>query len=263
MKTFILGGKGFVGSAFARFCARQEKDYRVVDLDNYEQMKGEACGLLINADGNSKKFLADENPVEDFRLSVLSVLQSLEDFKSKKYVLISSIDVYPDHSHPEKNREDTAIDTECLSRYGFHKYLSELLVKYYASSWIIVRLGGVLGPGLRKNPVFDLLNDVPLRTSEESRFQYLTTDAVAEIVFKLVEKGRWGEVFNICGTGTVTLREIRSWLNKPLCYFQERVPRERYEVNTEKIDQFFTLPDSREVARKFVLSEGSQSKIIY
>jgi nucleoside-diphosphate-sugar epimerase len=134
------------------------------------------------------------------------------------------------------------------------------LVRHRAPLWLIVRLGGLLGPGLSKNPVFDLLHDVPLRVKEESEYQYISTDRMAEMTFHLIEKEMWGEIFNICGKGTVSLKEIRLWLKKPLRYLGDKVPQERYEVNIEKIGGLFEMPASRDVARDFVFSGLKRTK---
>lgn len=252
MKVFVLGGKGFIGSAFTRFCETREIDYDSIDLDNYEEFKGRDCDILINVSGNSKKYLSNESPVEDFCFSLEALLRSFFDFSFRKYIYLSSIDVYPDHEDPDRNREDSVIDIGKISHYGFHKYLGEKMVEHYLSDWIIIRLGGVLGPGLKKNPVFDLIHNIPLRVDERSEYQYLTTNYLAELVFGLIEREKWGEIFNICGKGTVALKEISSWLNKTPCDRNENVSRERYQVNNEKISRLFNLPDSREVARKFI-----------
>ncbi len=252
MKIFILGGRGFVGSAFARLCERESRDYSVIDLDNYEEMRGGACELLVNADGNSRKYLAAADPLEDFRLSVLSVLRSFSDFKFEKYAYISSVDIYPDHSNPAGNHEEVEIDGGLLSNYGFHKLLGELLVKHYLSRWLIVRMGGVLGEGLKKNPIFDLINDVPLRVNEESLYQYLPIDYVAETLFKLAEEERWGETYNFCGEGTVSLREVRSWLGKPLRTAGEVSSPERYEINNRKLSRIAEVPRTRDVVKNFI-----------
>jgi len=252
VKVFILGGKGFIGSAFVRFCEKEEIDCDCIDLDNYEAFRGRDCDILINVAGNSKKYLSNERPVEDFRFSLEALLSSFFDFSFSKYIYLSSIDVYADHEDPACNREDSAIDIGKISHYGFHKYLGEKMVEHYLSDWLIIRLGGVLGLGLKKNPVFDLIHDVPLRVDEKSEYQYLLTDYLAELVFGLIERDKWGEIFNICGEGTVSLKEISSWLNKTPRDHNENVSRERYKVNNEKISRLFPMPDSREVARKFV-----------
>ena len=93
MMVFIMGGAGFVGSAFARHCYSEGIDHEVIELDNYGDFQGRECDILVNAAGNSKKYLAAENPVEDFRFSLLPLLGSFSDFKSRVYVYISSIDV--------------------------------------------------------------------------------------------------------------------------------------------------------------------------
>jgi nucleoside-diphosphate-sugar epimerase len=254
VKVFILGGKGFIGSAFVRFCEEKEIDYDCIDLDNYEAFKGRDCDILINAAGNSKKYLSNERPVEDFRFSLEALLSSFFDFSFRGYIYLSSIDIYADHEDPAANREDSIIDIGRISHYGFHKYLGEKLVTHYLPSWLIIRLGGVLGPGLKKNPIYDLIHDIPLRVDEESEYQYLLTDYLAELVFGLIERKKWCEVFNICGEGMVPLKEIRSWLDKPLRYYDNNPPRERYEVSNEKISRLFPIPDSREVAKKYILA---------
>jgi nucleoside-diphosphate-sugar epimerase len=259
-EVIVLGGKGFVGSAFVRRCRAEGISCLVADLDNYENLRGENCGLLVNADGNSKKYLAREKPRDDFRLSVESVLASLRDFRYRRYVYISSVDVYPRHSRPEESREEAAGEGIPASHYGLHKYLGELLVRHYASRWLIIRMGGVLGEGLKKNPVYDLIHGRPLRVDERSRYQYLLTDQVAEIVLRLAREEREGEIFNLCGKGTVSLKDIRSWLKKPLRYAGEDIPRERYEISTEKIEEILTLPRSRDVARKFVEEQISAQR---
>ncbi|MCX6348428.1 MAG: NAD(P)-dependent oxidoreductase, partial [Candidatus Aureabacteria bacterium] len=252
LKIFVLGGRGFVGSAFLRAAFKRGIKAEAIDLDNYAEFKGKACDLLINADGNSKKYLAAEKPVEEFELSVASVLKALQDFRFQGCLHVSSIDVYPDHENSANNREDAPIEIARLSPYGFHKYLGELLVRRYAPRWMIIRLGGVLGPGLKKNPVFDLMNDRPLRVSEDSRYQYLPADLAAEFALDLVGKGLWGEVFNLCGTGAVAIREVRERLKKPLRYASPNVPRETYEINNDKLRLHFDVPRTVDTVNKFV-----------
>ncbi len=246
-----------MGSAFVRFCRRSGVDCDCIDLDNYDEGRGREYDVLINTAGNSRKFIANENPLDDFRISLDALLRSFRDFSFRRYVYISSIDVYPDHADPGRNREDAVIDINRISHYGFHKYLGEQMVGHYLPDWLIIRLGGVLGPGLKKNPVFDLLHDIPLRVHEDSRYQYLLTDTAAEAVFALLRRDLKGETFNLCGSGTVALREIRSWLDKPLRYQAANAPRETYDVNNEKIGRLFGIPESRATAKEFILNRSA------
>lgn len=253
-KIFVLGGKGFVGSAFLRAARARRLAAECVDLDSYAAFRGRECDLLVNADGNSKKYLAAESPVEEFDLSVASVLRALHDFRFRNYLHVSTIDVYPDHENPRNNGEDAPINPGRLSPYGLHKYLAELLVRSYAPRWRIVRLGGVLGPGLKKNPVFDLIHDRPLRVHEDSRYQYLPVDFAAAAALDLAGQGLGGEVVNLCGTGTVSIREVRELLKKPLRYAAASVPRETYEISNAKLQTHGAVPRSIDTVKKFVHS---------
>ena len=73
----IIGGNGFVGSAFVRHCQRVGLAHVVIDRENYAAMVGRKWDVLVNANGNSKKFLASEKPLEEFDASVRSVPQEL------------------------------------------------------------------------------------------------------------------------------------------------------------------------------------------
>lgn len=97
---FILGGRGFVGSAFVRYCQQNRLEHTVIDRANYAEFIGHSCDVLINANGNSKKFLAHQQPLQDFDASVRSVRASLIDFHAALYIYLSSCDVYPDCSSP-------------------------------------------------------------------------------------------------------------------------------------------------------------------
>ena len=51
-----------------------------INRENYNRYLGSRADILINANGNSKKYLAQEDPILEFEKSVLSVKKSLEDF---------------------------------------------------------------------------------------------------------------------------------------------------------------------------------------
>ncbi|MFQ5502423.1 MAG: NAD-dependent epimerase/dehydratase family protein, partial [Phycisphaerae bacterium] len=199
--VFIIGGRGFVGSAFVRLLARRQIPYEIITRENYATFRGRQCNILINADGNSRKFLADRDPTAEFAASVSSVVDTLHSISFNRYILCSTCDVYPDLGDPMMNREDAEIRTDRLSRYGFHKYLAERLVRYEVDPYLIIRFGGFVGEGLKKNPIHDILHGGPLWLDPDSALQYIRTDTAAEAVWHLVEKGLSNEIVNICGNG--------------------------------------------------------------
>jgi nucleoside-diphosphate-sugar epimerase len=252
MNVFVLGGEGFVGSAFVRAAAKRHQA-AAITRRNYEQFRGKACDLLINANGNSKKYLADQNPTGEFDASVASVLRSLLDFPAKRYVYLSTIDVYPCVDDPRRNRETAAIDPAKLSRYGLHKYLAEQLVRKYAASWLICRLGGMVGEGLWKNSIYDILHGQPLRVHAESEYQFMNTDDVAKVVFALVRQRHENEVFNVCGADCVSLAKVaRLAGNFNIRYTTGHPRKERYEVSIAKLQSRVAVPSTLAQVQKFM-----------
>lgn len=249
---YILGGSGFVGSAYARLFEALKLPHRVITRQNYTEWVGTSCDLLINAAGNSKKFLADRDPLAEFEASVTSVHRSLIDFNATQYVYLSSCDVYGDCSGPGTS-EASELHFAQQSVYGFHKYLAEQCVQKLAPKWLIFRMGGFVGPGLKKNPIFDMLTGSPLWLDPRSRLQYMHTDMAAQIVWQLCQKGASAEIFNLCGSGTIELSEVYEQTGKRSAV-QPNSPQVTYEVNVDKLKSIVTVPDSRQAVLSFVAS---------
>lgn len=250
----VVGGRGFAGSAMvAEACARGYA-VTVIDRQNYAQHMGTKCDLLINANGNSRKFLAAADPRTDFDLSVRSVKHTLQDFPAACYVYLSSVDVYPYTQTPTaENAEDAVLDIARMSHYGFHKYIAEQMVRHDNPDWIIFRMGGLVGPGMWKSSIFDLLNHQPLRVHPDSEYQYLNTGVAAAIVLDLVARGIRREIFNIMGEGVIALRTVAGMI--PGCDLSatpDDLPRERYEINIAKLKQHATLPPTEATMRAFI-----------
>ena len=256
--ALLVGAGGFVGSAFARLLERQGVEHLPITRESYPQAVGRAGTVLVNAAANSRKYLADTDWAADFDASVRSVVRTLRDFTVDRYVLMSSVDVYSRLDDPRQNNEDAAIDPLALSTYGFHKYMAEGCVRRHAPSWLIVRLAGMVGPGLKKNPVFDVLNGTPLRIHPDSQYQFMSTDAAADVVWRLIEAGCTNRVVNVCGSGLISPREIARLAGKPLVVapdVQAAAPRVVH-INTAAASALLAgsapLPDTRATIAEFV-----------
>ena len=258
----VLGGRGFVGSAIAREAQARGFATTIVDKDNYDACAGASVDVLINANGNSKKYLAAQDPCQEFDLSVHSVLRSLHDFKARLYVYLSTIDVYSDMRNPANNSEESPIDEKALSPYGFHKYLAEKLVRYYAPKWTIFRMGGFVGPGLWKNAIYDLLTGAPLKVHPDLACQHLHTHDLARLLFDVIKATPPRQIWNICGEGVVTAREVASWIpNAKAVTDVQGLSPEHYEVNVQKLGSVVSLPRTADTVKKFVqnVQSGKES----
>ncbi len=263
MKVVIIGSRGFVGSAFVRNAEARGWKVISVNRENYAQMAGTTSDLVIEAACNSRKFFAEEQPFAEFDTSVGHRLRTLRDFPSERYLHLSSVDVYSDLSDRQNNRESASIDCRTSSFYGVHKRIAEQLVEKYAANWLILRLAGMVGPGLRKNPVHDILHDQPLRIHPDSRYQFMSTDEVARIALDLIEQNVTGEVFNLCGSGLISPRRIAELAGKSLglTALPENVEPRIVDINNEKIATRFPVPTTESSVTSFLATRLATARL--
>jgi len=259
MKVFVLGGNGFVGSAYARLLAKKGVDHVVLQRDNYAHYVGHKCDVLINANGNSRKFMADRDPKWEFTESVASVAASLEDFRSQHYVFLSSGDVYPDQSTPATTKEDQVLDTRTMSRYGLHKFFAEELVRAIHPSWLIMRMGGFVGPGMKKNCMFDILNGPQVWLHPDSELQFIGTDTAATLTWNLLLSGIRQRTLNLGGRGTVRIDTIYEQAASTVP-FTTQPSLVRFELNLEALSQYVgELPKTVDEVASFISSSRATS----
>lgn len=252
MRIIVLGANGLAGSAFMRVLPSLGHECVPIDLENYAENRGRQADVLINANGNSAKYLANQDPAGEIDRSVSSVMRACLDFPVETHVFLSSADVYSNQSDPEENSESTPIDIAALSPYGLCKYLAECVVRNRCRKWIILRLGGLLGPGLKKNVLFDLLTGSPPRVHPDSRFGYIHTGEVAQIVNLLLKENRVYETLNVCGKGLVSVRQLTEWTGRSDALFDERAPPVHYEINNRSLASFWDISSSANTTRDFI-----------
>jgi len=245
----ILGGNGFLGAALAKYFSECGFAVTVITKGNYREYQGKWFDVFINANGNSKKFWANQNPEADYEASVISVKNSLDDFKFKKYVYISSSDVYPDHNTSEKTDELEIIDAGRLEAYGLHKYQAELLVKKLPS-YIILRLSAMVGPGLKKGVVKDILEGSPLFTTLNSRLGFITTEEVGRCIAELLKRNISQEIYNCGGKGNLSMTELGKLLGKGVVSRPDAMG-QQYEIDVDKLDALIGLQTSEQYIKNF------------
>jgi dTDP-4-dehydrorhamnose reductase len=252
----VLGGNGYLGSSLVKHGVHRGWDITIGTKDNFNVLKNIKWDLVINANGNSKKYLATKDPGLDFKLSVESVMASLFELKFDQYIYISSSNVY--NSPFENNDEESDIYPLLLSQYGFHKWIAEQLVKKNASNWLILRGGGFVGPNIKKNPIYDLLTGNPLFVHPNSCFQFMSTENFADVVFTFLERGKLpNDIYNISGRNTTKLIDIINYMGLDSSKFNTELPIETYHINTKKLEVYLAkngrpLLDSTVVVKQFV-----------
>ena len=255
MKIGVIGAGGFLGRAVTEKLIKRGMNPIIIRRDTkYEELP--ALDFLINVAGNSKKYLADSNPRMDFEDNVLHVLRILTTIglEIDKVVHISSSEVYGTMQIGERQR--TELD-KCLpgSNYGFSKMLTEQIIQNYAKKWIIFRLGGLFGDGMTKGPVFDILNNHPLRLTSDSTLQLMDIQMVANSLLDLVLDINADGIFNLATPDHLSIVEIGDLLNRNLVFSSElSIYHSRLDVS--KISQFIEIDSQRSQLQEFVASLG-------
>ena len=251
---YVIGKTGLVGSAICAYFEKKGIEYTGINRENYKQYIGGNADCLINANGSGLKSQANENPQLDFEKNVTSTVNYVFDFKYKTFIHISSIDVYSDPGSLEKTREDHPIEETKLIPYGFHKYLAESIVRRYCPRWLILRLGGLVGANLKKNPVYDWTHDKPFLISQESRLTFIHTETVAHIVEQLLRTQATNEIINVCSSDSIRLKDLAAIHNFKMEEAAGNKPPvvQNYNINVGKLKKIFSLGTSRQYIEKYL-----------
>lgn len=162
MKSALIGYSGFVGSTLLK---QANFDYRYRSI-NIHEINGMAFDFVICAGAPAQKWIANKDPASD-RVKIEALITHLKTIQCKKFVLISTVDVF---SNPAGVDESTAVDEVGLHAYGYHRRILEKFVEKHFDDYLIIRLPGLVGPGLRKNIIFDFLNNNNLDAIESRSF---------------------------------------------------------------------------------------------
>lgn len=151
MNKCLVGHSGYVGSTLQRqttFDAR----FRSTDIAD---IGGRTFDTIVCAGAPAQKWIANREPEAD-RTAIEGLMSHLRTVHCNTFILVSTVDVF---SKPQEVDEDSAVDENGLHPYGLNRRRLETFVQEHFPRHLIVRLPGLVGPGLRKNVIYDALND--------------------------------------------------------------------------------------------------------
>ena len=147
----LIGFSGFVGSSLIR----QIKFDFFYRKSNIDTIQGKKFDVTICAGAPAQKWIANKNPNEDLK-NINFLIKNIKNIKSKIFILISTVDVYDTPIYVDEN---TVPVTTNLHPYGLHRLKLEEFVKNNFDNHLIIRLPGLVGKGLKKNIIYDFLNN--------------------------------------------------------------------------------------------------------
>lgn len=151
MKGALIGFSGFVGSTLLK----QTSFDMLLRSSNIGEIDGNEFDVVVCAGAPAQKWIANQDPAADLE-KIEALISHLETVQCKTFILISTVDVFKVAIDVD---ESTVVDEDGLHAYGKNRRILEKFVENHFANHLIVRLPGLVGPGLRKNVIFDFLNE--------------------------------------------------------------------------------------------------------
>ena len=151
MNDALIGFSGFVGGTLLR----QKTFEALFRSSNIFDIRNQAFDVVVCAGAPAQKWIANKNPAADLQ-KINDLIAHLKTIKCNTIILISTIDVF---KCPVEVDENSSVDESGLHAYGLHRRLLEKFIEKQFPNYLIVRLPGLVGPRLRKNVIFDFLNE--------------------------------------------------------------------------------------------------------
>lgn len=181
-RTALIGHTGFVGSNLAAQFSFTDF-YRSSTIGD---IRGGSFDLVVCAGVQAKKWWANQNEAADWE-GITSLLDELKSISAKRFVLISTVDVYP---YPSGVDESSLVDPAINHPYGKHRYRVEEFVREHFASHLILRLPGLFGTGIKKNVIYDLLHDNELgKINPAGVYQYYCLDRLGTDIERALQLG--------------------------------------------------------------------------
>jgi nucleoside-diphosphate-sugar epimerase len=223
----LIGYSGFVGGNLDQAAAFDAR-YRSTDID---AIRGRSFDLVVSAGLPAAKWLANSDPEGDWA-AVSRLMDALDEVEASEFVLISTVDVY---GKPVRVYEDDS-GSEGLTAYGSHRRAFEDFVRERFPRHRVIRLPALVGPGLRKNVLFDLLNRRQLTViNPESEFQWYDVRDLWQDLERV--RAAEAEVVNLA-PAPVSTERILSEHFPGLEVGQEAGSTVRYDVRTRHAELF-------------------------
>jgi hypothetical protein len=165
LRNVLIGHTGFVGGNL-----KTQYDFDLlVNRQNLDALSNLHAEKIICAGLPAAKWLANKDPQAD-NDNMQRLCDALSKTKADKFILISTVDVYPVMQNLDESYDCSTAQNHA---YGTNRLKFEEFIKTNFKNHNILRLPALFGHGLKKNIIYDLLNDNCLEMiNPNSSFQW-------------------------------------------------------------------------------------------
>ena len=179
MKSCLIGYTGFIGSSLLN----QTNFSELYNSKNIFEIHNKKFDFIVCAGAPGKKWVANSNP-EDDKQNIDSLIGSLRTVECSNFILISTVDVF---KHPVMVDELSKVSESDLHPYGLHRRMLENFVKHKYRKHLVIRLPGLVGSNLKKNALYDLLNDNNVNAIDSRNvYQFYPIDRLWKDILKII-----------------------------------------------------------------------------
>lgn len=178
-----------------------------------QKTKNRKIEIIVHCAFNSQRMI-NSNSLYNYLEDNVILTKNLVCLPHKKFIYISSVDIYPKDENIHS--EEEIMDLDCVKGiYGITKLMSESIVKKYCKNYLILRTSALLGKYSRKNILIKIIEDegCVLSLSGSSIFNYVLHSDVLDFIKLSIQKDLQG-IFNLTSSGNITLSEITQMLDK-------------------------------------------------
>jgi hypothetical protein len=176
MNDLLLGHRGFVGGNLALHFPEALGAGR----GEIGELHGNTFRHIYCAAPQAKKWWANQNPEQD-RHEVAQLIASCRQLKvDGLFYLFGTVDVYD----PPQNVDERDRPSLSSHPYGANRaWLENELFDHFGAQLRIIRLPALVGHGLKKNIIFDLLNDNNIdQINPNSYFQWFNLSLLPDVI---------------------------------------------------------------------------------